>query len=160
MSTRASADDGRAAVYAAEIAAFEGTSFEMLTPLEHLVRLAGIVTGADWWPHGAVPVVAARADASSSSARQRGDRKAVVRLARPQMTQATLVHELAHVLAGVGAGHGGVFRRAHVDLAGFLFGETEAGWLLDAYAAMGLHPGNRAWSPPPVRRAAGGPLAL
>jgi hypothetical protein len=76
------------------------------------------------------------------------------------MTPATLIHELAHVLAGVAAGHGPVFRRAHVDLAGFAFGDTEAGWLLDAYAAMGLTTGGRHWPTPPVRRGAGGAVAL
>jgi hypothetical protein len=81
-------------------------------------------------------------------------------LAAPQMTPATVLHELAHVLAGIDDGHGPVFRRAHVDLVGFAFGDVEANWLLDAYAAMGLAPGGRSWSQPPLTRAAGGPLAL
>ncbi len=153
-------DDGRAAVYAAEIAAFEGTSYESVTGLATLVDLASIVVAAEWWPHGQIAVVAARSDASSSSARQRGAAQPVVRLAKPQMTSATLVHELAHVLAGIPAGHGPAFRRAHVDLVGFVFGEAEAGWLLDAYAAMGLEPGVRAWPSPPIRRGTGGPVAL
>jgi len=76
------------------------------------------------------------------------------------MTPATLVHELAHVLAGVGSGHGPAFRRAHVDLTGYAFGNTEAEWLLEAYAAMHLTPGPRAWSQPPVRDGCAGPLAL
>ena len=154
------ADHGREAVYAAEIAAFEGTSYESLTAFDELLALAGVVTAAAWWPHGEVEVVTARRDAGSSSTRQRGSGRPVVRLAAPQMTPATLVHELAHVLAGVSAGHGPTFRRAHVDLAGFPFGDSEANWLLDAYAAMGLQPGERSWSAPPLRRAAGGPLAL
>lgn len=154
------ADEGRAAVYAAEIAAFEGTSYESITAFESLEALAGTVTGAPWWPHGLVEVRRARADASSSSARQRGGAAPVIRLAAPQMTPATLVHELAHALAGVAAGHGPAFRRAHVDLVGYVFGDTEAGWLLDAYAQMGLAPGRRGWPAPPLRHAAGGPLAL
>ncbi|MEQ9163412.1 MAG: hypothetical protein RLN74_11915, partial [Ilumatobacter fluminis] len=104
--------------------------------------------------------VKARRDASSSSTRQRGSAAAVVRLAAPQMTPATLLHELAHVLAGVGAGHGERFRRAHVDLVGYAFGDAEAGWLLDAYAAVGLEPGDRTWPAPPVRGGTGGPIAL
>jgi hypothetical protein len=76
------------------------------------------------------------------------------------MTPATLVHELAHVLAGVGLGHGPQFRRAHVDLVGFAFGEAEAHWLLDAYAAMQLTPGTRAWPAPHVRAGTGAPRAL
>lgn len=153
-------DDGRAAVYAAEIAAFEGTSYEALTAFDELVALAHTVTTASWWPHGEIPVVRARADASSSSARQRGEDRPTVRLAAPQMTPATLVHELAHVLAGVGSGHGPVFRRAHVDLTGYAFGGTEAVWLVEAYAAMQLAPGPRAWSQPSVRDGCAGPLAL
>lgn len=154
------ADQGRAAVYAAEIAAFEGTSYESLTAFDALVALAAVVTTAAWWPHGPVEVRRARADANSSSARQRGTGAAVVRLAAPQMTSATLVHELAHALAGVAAGHGPRFRRAHVDLVGCVFGDAEAGWLLDAYEQMGLEPGPRGWPPPPVRHGAGGPVAL
>jgi hypothetical protein len=153
-------DDGRAAVYAAEIAAFEGTSYEALTPFAELVVLARTITTAGWWPRGDIAVVRARADANSSSARQHGADRPTVRLAAPQMTPATLVHELAHVLAGVGSGHGPAFRRAHVDLAGYAFGETEAVWLLEAYAAMQLAPGPRAWAQPPVRDGRAGPLAL
>jgi len=70
------------------------------------------------------------------------------------------VHEFAHVLAGVGRGHDPTFRRAHVDLAGFVFGAIEARWLLDAYAGMGLAPGDRTWPQPPVRPGVGGPLSL
>ncbi len=155
-----SADIGREAVYAAEIDAFEGTSYESLVPLDDLLGLAGVITSAGWWPRGEIAVVAARSDAASSSTRQRGANDPVVRLAAPQMTPATLVHEFAHVLAQVAAGHSGVFRRAHVDLVGYVFGDTQANWLLDAYAAMGLVPGERAWPQPPVRPATGGPVAL
>jgi hypothetical protein len=143
-------DTGRAAVYAAEIAAFEGTSYESVVELGELQALATTITSAPWWPCGRVPVVAARADARSSSTRQRADDRPVVRLAAPQMTQATLVHELAHVLAGVGVGHGSAFRRAHVDLVHVAFGNAEARWLVDAYAAMDLAPGERAWPAPSI----------
>jgi hypothetical protein len=124
------------------------------------VALASTITSAAWWPRAAVAVVPARADAGSSSTRQRGSERPVVRLATPQMTPATLVHELAHVLAGVALGHGPEFRRAHVDLVGFAFGEAEAQWLLDAYAAMGVTPGKRAWPAPGVRAGTGAPRAL
>jgi len=154
------ADIGREAVYAAEIAAFEGTSFESIAPFGELLGLATLITGADWWPHGPTDVVPARADAGSSSTRQRSGGAPVVRLAAPQMTPATVVHEFAHVLAGVRHGHDSVFRRAHVDLVGYAFGEEPAGWLLDGYAVMALRPGVRGWSAPPVRRATGGPVAL
>lgn len=154
------ADTGRAAVYAAEIAAFEGTSYETVTPFHELLDLARVVVEATWWPRGEIEVVPARADAGSSSTRQRAGGPPVIRLAAPQLTPATLVHEFAHVLAGVGTGHGGGFRRAHVDLVGYVFGDEEANWLLDAYRAIGLEPGERAWPTPPLRRAAGGPVAL
>ena len=150
-----SSDRGRAALYAAELAAFDGTSFESVVPIGELQALARQVAAAPWWPHGDVAVVAARSDAASSSTRQRGAARPVIRLARPQMTPATLVHELAHVLAGLTHGHGPRFRRAYLDLAGFLWGEEPAGWLHDAYAAMDLDPGQRAWPPPPARRAGG-----
>lgn len=155
-----SADIGREAVYAAEIAAFEGTSLESLSPFADLVELATLISSAAWWPHGHITVVPARSDARSSSARQRSPGAPVVRLAAPQMTPATVAHEFAHVLAGLTHGHDEVFRRAHVDLVGFTFGDEAATWLLDSYAAMGLGPGRRAWSTPPLRHAAGGPVAL
>lgn len=154
------ADIGREAVYAAEIAAFEGTSHEVLTSFSDLVALGAVVTSAAWWPHGQIEVVPARADAGSSSTRSRGVGAPVVRLAAPQMTPATLVHEFAHVLADVTHGHDDVFRRAHVDLAGYVFGDEPANWLLEGYAAMGLEPGRRLWAAPPIRRAAGGAVAL
>ena len=153
-------DAGRAAVYAAEIAAFEGTRYEAMTRFDALAAMARLIVESSWWPHGEITVTRARAGAESSSARQRGSDRPFVRLASAQMTPATLVHEFAHVLAGVGRGHGPTFRRAHLDLAAFLFGDAEAQWLLDAYAAMQLAPGARSWSKPPVRRGAGTPLAL
>lgn len=155
-----SADLGRAAVYAAEIAAFEGTSYEAVTPFGELLELGRLVTTAVWWPHGEIEIVPARTDAGSSSARQRGSRPPVIRLAAPQMTPATVLHEFAHVLAGLGDGHGPVFRRAHIDLVGYAFGDQSATWLVDAYRNMDLEPGSRRWLAPPIRRDAGGPLAL
>lgn len=155
-----SADIGREAVYAAEIAAFDGTAFESLSPFPELLGLAGLITAAAWWPHGSIEVVPARSNAGSSSTRQRSVGAPVIRLAAPQLTPATVVHEFAHVLAGVSHGHDDVFRRAHVDLTGYAFGEEPASWLLDGYAIMGLEPGVRAWSPPPLRHEAGGPVAL
>lgn len=155
-----SPDRGRESVYAAEIAAFEGTSYESVVPFAELLPLVRRVTDAPWWPHGPIDVAPARSDAASSTTRQRGSAAPVVRLAAPQQTPATLLHELAHVLAGVGDGHGPAFRRAHVDLVACVFGEEEADWLLDAYDAMGLGPGERRWPSPPIGRTAGGPLAL
>ena len=154
------ADLGREAVYAAEIAAFEGTSYEAITRFDELVALARRLAGESWWPHQAVEVVPARADACSSSTRQRSGSRPVVRLAAPQMTPATLVHELAHVLAGVEHGHDHAFRRAHVDLAGSAFGAEPAQWLIDGYTRMGLSIGGRQWPTPPDHSDISGPVAL
>lgn len=154
-------DRGRENVYAAEIAAFEGTSFEIVVAFDELLGLAERITSASWWPHGAIDVVPARRDARSSATRQLADDRPVVRLAAPQLTPATLVHELAHVLAGVGEGHGATFRRAHVDLAGHAFGAEPAEWLVTAYADVGLPLGDRRrWPAPPVAQASGGQFAL
>lgn len=143
-------DRDRAEVYAAERMAFEGTDLEVVEPLEHLVRFAATIVDGGWWPAGPVSVRAARRDASSSSARNAGGRAPVVRLAAGQRTRATVVHELAHVLAGPGAGHGPRFRRAHVDVVAVAFGPERAGWLADAYAAAGLRLAARAWPAPPA----------
>jgi hypothetical protein len=153
-------DHGREAVYASEIAAFEGTAYEEVVALDQLLQLVDDIVAGEWWPHGRVDVRAARSDARSSSTRQRGGGRPVVRLAGPQMTPATVLHEMAHVLAGLAAGHGPTFRRAHVDLVDSALGERAARWLLDAYARMGLAPGERAWPAPPARREACGPTAL
>lgn len=150
-------DHGRADVYAAELAAFEGTTYEQVVPFDQLVTLARNVCAARWWPLGHIDVVTTRSDALTSSARQCGDQVPVVRLARPQMTRATLVHELAHVLAGVGSGHGPLFRRAYVDLAAAALGVDPAAWLLEQFGRHGLDTAARTWPPPDVL---GGAIAL
>ena len=142
-------DTGRQAVYAAELAAFDGTSYEALTPFPELAALAARVTAAAWWPHGSIAVVAARSDAESSSTRRRGEASPVIRLAAGQFTPLTVVHELAHVLAGVPAGHGPLYRRAYLDLVAFLWGSEAAGWLREQFDVMRLAIGTRTWAPPP-----------
>lgn len=154
-----SIDRGRSSVYAAESAAFDGTTFEEITPFDELLVLGRSVTEAPWWPCGETEIVPARVDACSSSTRQRGSGPPVVRLAAEQMTSATVVHELAHVLAGVGAGHGPTFRRAHLDLVAFAFGPEQADWLGEAYRGMHLVIGGRRWPEPP-HRPTGGAIAL
>ena len=154
-------DRGRAEVYAAELAAYEGTDLEAVVAFDELVALADRVMSEAWWPSGRVPVRRARSDARSSATRHTS--RAVIHLAAPQMTPATLIHELAHVLAGVGAGHGELFRRAHVDLASFAFGSERGRWLAEAYAGAGLSLGTRRWPQPPLGDAlavALGPIPL
>lgn len=160
MNTTTSTDVGRAAVYAAEIAAFEGTSAESIVDIASLRQLGDRVTSAAWWPHGHIDIVPTRSDASSSSARRHTGGEITVRLAAPQMTSATLLHELAHVLAGIDRGHGPTFRRAHVDLVGHVLGDEAARWLLEAYDSMTLAVGRRDWPPPPLRPGGGGAVAL
>jgi hypothetical protein len=153
-------DRGRAEVYAAELAAYEGTELESVVGFDELAALADRVMSEAWWPGGRVPVRRARSDARSSATRHAS--RAVIHLAAPQMTPATLVHELAHVLAGVGAGHGALFRRAHVDLATFAFRSDRGRWLAEAYAGAGLSLGTRRWPQPPLvtARVALGPIPL
>lgn len=149
-------DRGRAEVYAAEIAAFDGTVYEAFMPLDQLIDLAASITSAPWWPHGQVPIVPSRRDAHSSAATA-DHRGSQIRLAAPQHTPVTLIHELAHVLAGTTHGHGPAFRRAYLDLVGSAFGVDEAHWLECEFGNRRLAVGDRSWPSPPPRH---GPIAL
>jgi len=156
-------DHGRAEVYAAELAAYDGTELETVVGFDDLVMLADRVMSEAWWSGGRVAVRRARSDARSSATRHTS--RTAIHLAAPQMTRATLIHELAHVLAGVDAGHGALFRRAHVDVACFAFGSGRGRWLEAAYASAGLTLAGRRWPPPDSTRAAAdsmelGPIAL
>jgi len=144
------ADRGRSEVYAAELAAYDGTDLEDPEPFPAIEALVASVLATPWWAGGPVRLQPARRDARSSSTRVGGpDGVARIRLARPQWTRATAVHELAHALVGLGAGHGSLFRRAHVDVATVAFGAERGTWLRDAYAAAGLALAERWWAPPP-----------
>ena len=142
-------DRGREQVYAAELAAFDGTELEAVAPLPSLEVLATRVTSGSWWPGPRVAVRASRADARSSTTRSR-EGSAEIRLAADQRTPATLVHELAHALAGSDAGHGPRYRRAHVDVAAVAFDTERAAWLEAAYLDHGLQIGERSWPDPPA----------
>jgi hypothetical protein len=165
-----SVDADRAQVYAAERAAFGGTLHEGQRPFEDLDQRLRAVTGSAWWPGPEVVLRAARADARRSSAverarpvaRSRGSVAAVeIRLAVGQLDEATLCHELAHVLAGFRSGHDQRFRAAHVDVAHAVLGETAAGWLRAAYLDHGLGVGRRGWPAPDTSGVPGlGPIAL
>jgi hypothetical protein len=152
-------DGDRAQVYAAESAAFEGTGYELTVAFDELLRLSERVTAGDWWVLGPVEIRASRSDARSSATRWTGEDGPVIHLAGPQMTMATLAHELAHALAGRTHGHDSVYRRAHLDVVGVLLGEVPRVWLEEAYRLHGLRVGHRRWStpPPPTPR---GPIAL
>ena len=152
-------DVGRTEVYAAERVAFDGTDLEEVVPFDTLTAaIADVVDGA-WWPGPPVTVRAARSDARSSSARCACAEGAgvTISVARPQCTAATAAHELAHALAGVAAGHGQRFRRAHLDVVSVITnrspitrrGDLHVAQLREAYNAAGLTIGSRSWPAPP-----------
>lgn len=163
----ASADRERAQVYAAELAAFDGTDLEAVVGFEVVVDAVRSVVGARWWPHDEITVREMRSDAKSSVTRCAGDGEVTIDIgiAGPQATIATGAHELAHALAGVGHGHDDVFRRAHLDVVQAITnrdrltaqGAVHVEQLARAYEAAGLTVGKRTWTPPPKL---GGAIAL
>ena len=156
-------DTDRAAVYASELAAFDGTDLETIVGVDNLVRRSRRVLEGEWWPGPAVVVRAARSDARSSSTRCDTD-GAVVRLAAGQATVATAAHELAHALAGADQGHGATFRRSMLDVVEVITnsdssdrrGTLHVDQLDAAFAAAGLPVAERSWPAPD----AGGAIAL
>jgi hypothetical protein len=139
------ADNQRAQVYAAENAAFDGTSIETIVDFAELTALAERVTDSGWWPLGRLVVKQARSDASTSTTVWRPGQPPEVRITRPQQTRGTLVHELAHVLAGRDAGHGPLYRSAHLSVAESALGAEPAMWLEQAYRDFGLTIGPARW---------------
>lgn len=154
-----SPDRGRAAVYAAEDAAFGGTDLDRPVPFDDLARLAAGVVASDWWVAcGAPPVEVAGAPGASSSSARGGTGTGpgvLIRLAPPQWTAGTVAHELGHALAGVARGHDGCFRAAHVDVVAMIAGAAPAAILAEAYLAHGVPPGERPWPPPERARGQG-----
>jgi hypothetical protein len=162
-----SVDRERAQVYAAEMAAFDGTDLERVVGVEEVRQVITATLAGEWWPGGAVEVRAARSDAMSSATHCALDEgsTATIAIAGPQATIATGAHELAHALAGVARGHDAIYRRACLDVVQVmtnvdrLHGRAmlHVDQLSDAYAAVGLDVGERAWRAPP---SAGGAIAL
>jgi hypothetical protein len=152
-----SADCGRAALYAAEAAAFDGTDLETVMPFADVAAVIDAVAGGAWWPAGPVRVVAARRDARSSSARRIEDSITVIRLSAEQSTIATAAHELAHALAGPAEGHSPLFLAAQLDVVAVITNldsldrrhDLHVGQLRDAFEAAGLVVGRRRWPAPP-----------
>ena len=150
-------DCGRAEVYGAEAAAFDGTDLERIRTFDEVSSLVAAVVDGAWWPGGPVRVVAARRDAVSSSASEGADASTVIRLAAGQTTIATAAHELAHSLAGPSAGHSAVFLAAYLDVVAVVTNldtrdrrhRLHVDQLRDAFAAAGLVVGARTWPPPP-----------
>lgn len=142
------ADRGREAVYAAEEAAFGGTSYDSVVEFDELLWLRNALQSSSWWPEGQIVVERARTDAVSSTTRQGDDGQHRIRLAQLQCTPLTFAHEAAHVLAGVTFGHGPVFRRAEIDVVLAIFGSQPATWLSDSFASIGLDIAPRSWREP------------
>lgn len=163
--TRTGMDSDRAAVYAAELAAFDGTDLELVVGVDRLVAVAEQLMAGEWWPGPVVVLRPARSDARSSTTRCASS-GATIRVAESQATVATGVHELAHVLAGVNAGHSDRFRSAYLDVVAVVTnldstdrrGSLHVEQLRQAFAAHGLDIGDRRWPAPPPTLA--GPIAL
>jgi hypothetical protein len=156
-------------VYAAELAAFDGTDLEVVIGVPELCRRVDVVLTGEWWPGPPVTVVAARRDAESSSTRCRADAAAsgvTIRVAAGQATLATAAHELGHALAGPGHGHGPLFRSAYLDVIAVLTNldptdrrhRLHVDQLADGFADSGLTVAARTWPPPPDHTT--GPIAL
>jgi len=153
-------DVDRAMVYAAEVAAFDGTDLEDVIGFARVASLLASVIEGPWWPGPIVDVRRARSDARSSSTRcavSLTGAITVIRLADAQTTVATGAHELAHALAGVDAGHGPRFRTAYLDVVAVVtnFELTDrrrslhVDQLAAAYAGADLAIGGRRWPAPP-----------
>ena len=152
-------DPDHEALYAAELAAFDGTDLEQLQPFATIRAVLQQVIGGAWWPAGPVDVRKTRVDAGSSSTRCTASgvgTRATISLAAPQMTLATAAHELAHVLAGPDRGHDAVYRRAYLDTVRVMTNtdptDRRMGLHVDqlsgAFAAAGLAVGARSWLAP------------
>lgn len=158
-----------AALYAAEIDAFDGTDLETKLAFGALQQLAHRLVATPWWPGPPVEITRTRRDARSSSARcldtagETGERVVRIRLAEPQWTRATVAHELAHALAGPDAGHGERYRAAYVDVVAVLTNldptDRRRGHhveqLRSAFDAHGLAVGARRWPAPPAESTTG-----
>jgi hypothetical protein len=147
-------------VYAAELAAFDGTDLEDVIDFSLLVERMQTITTGEWWPGPVVDVIVARADAVSSSTRcamSAVGGRTTIRLAAAQITTATAAHELAHALAGPEVGHGAVFRTAYLDVVAVITNidttdrrrQLHVEQLATAFAEVGLSTGDRRWPPPP-----------
>jgi hypothetical protein len=163
-------DNERTALYAAELAAFDGTDLEVQIGHDFIARRIQDVVAGEWWPGPSIEVRRARADALASSTRcalaAADGSTAIIRFAAEQTTTATAAHELAHALAGVAVGHGPVFRRAYLDVLAVITNldstdrrrDLHVGQLAAAFVARDLSVGDRQWAAPPLEDV--GPIAL
>ena len=117
-------DADRSALYAAELAAFDGTDLESVRQFHQVRALIDAVVADSWWPRGGVDVRAARSDAHSSSTRctASGGGLGMIRLARSQTTIDSTDRRL----------------------------DLHVNQLTDAFSAAGLDVGVRHWPAPPA----------
>lgn len=163
-------DVGRAAVYACETSAFDGTDLEDVRPLDEIARLIDRIVASGWWSGPAVRVEAARRGAASSGAHgtltSGAAAPVTIRIAGAQATPATAAHELAHALAGVAHGHDALFRSAYLDVIQVITnvdptdrrGDLHTRQLADAFDGAGLEVASRRWPRPDD--SVGGAIAL
>ena len=160
-SCEANGDVGRLAVYACELAAFDGTDLEDERSFEEVERFIRSIAAGPWWTGPVVTVRRARSGTASSVAAGSVGRPGAtieIRLADGQCTVATGAHELAHALAGVEHGHDAVFRRAYLDVVAMgtnldpldRRGTTHVDQLADAFESAGMALAERRWPPPDV----------
>ncbi len=146
-----SRDADRQRVYDAEDAAFLETTYAERLGEGGCRWLVERLVATPWWGAAGAPVPvlrSARSDSTRSTTVLSGDR-AELRIG-PGMDQAhVLSHELAHLLATPDAGHGALYRAAHVDVATALLGRSGASRLTERYARAGLAVGERRWSAAP-----------
>ncbi len=153
-------DGERRQVYDAEDAAFLDTSYADRLGERGCRWLVDRLAATPWWAAAGPPPIlrAARSDSARSTTVVAGA-QAEVRIG-PGMDQAhVLSHELAHLVASPGAGHGPLFRAAHLDVARVVLGGHGADRLADSYGRAGLGVDARTWPPPPDH-GAGGLLAV
>ena len=162
-------DRDRAALYEAELSAFDGTDLESVIGVDAVAAAVRDVVEGEWWSGPPVVVRPARSDARTSSTRCSsavGSTGAVIAIASAQATIATAAHELAHALAGPAAGHDASFRQAYLDVVAVITnrssidrrGDLHVGQLRRSFESAGLAVAPRRWSPPP--EAVAGPIAL
>ena len=161
-------DHDRSAVYAAELAAFDGTDLESRQEFARIAELVGALTAGSWWCGPTVDLRRARRDALSSTTRcpVAGPDPLIIRLADGQLTVATAAHELAHALAGVDRGHDATFRIAYLDVIEVITNvdpldrrhDLHVVQLASAFEAARLDVGARRWPAPPASVV--GPIAL
>ena len=153
-----SGDVGRAAVYACELAAFDGTDLEDQRSFDEVERIIRSIADSPWWSGPAWRCAGCAGTTSSVAAGSVGrhDAPIEIRLADGQCTIATVAHELAHALAGVEHGHDDVFRQAYLDVVEMETnldpldrrGSIHVDQLGEAFDAAGLALAERRWPPP------------